>query len=90
MLTVTATTAIAFIMVGTCCLDSMNPFELEVKVNGVSTLKVADMLRSNPAYLINLKEPTQLNISLTGVNPEISQSAFGVSTYSLVDNVPSG
>ena len=68
----------------------MNPFELEVKVNGVSTLKVADMLRSNPAYLINLKEPTQLNISLTGVNPEISQSAFGVSTYSLVDNVPSG
>jgi hypothetical protein len=55
----------------------MNVFELDVRVNGVSKLKVADMLRIVPAHYVYLKNPSTLDVSITGIDP----ASVGSQTY---------
>jgi len=62
------TSTAAFIMVFGC-VSSMNVFELDVRVNGVSKLKIADMLRVVPVHYIYLKNATTLDVSVSGIDP---------------------
>ena len=56
---------------------------MEVKVNGVTTLKVADMLRFGSSNLVYLKNPTSIEIRGEGL---IQNAVTALGVYELTDN----
>ena len=49
-----------------------------MRVNGVSKLKIADMLRVVPAHYIYLKNATTLDVSVSGIDPGFSGELVSV------------
>ena len=66
--TVTAGGAFPYVMVYGAT-TSFSAFELDVRINGVSKIKIADMIRMVPTHYIYLKAPSTIDVSVTGVDP---------------------
>ena len=58
---------------------------MEVKVNSVTTLKIADMLWIGSTHLVYLKNPTQLQIS----GESMTNGITNLLVYEVTDNIAS-